>query len=121
MIYVKDVDSVFKQAIAAGGKEQRPVVDQFYGDRSGTLVDPFGHVVDRCHARRGRLARGDRQAASRRCRRRVKSHDHPATPYTLFGSQRLGSAAVEARSRSLGIRFAASTPRRGSRGRASRN
>jgi PhnB protein len=44
MIYVKDVDRVFKQAIAAGGKEQRPVVDQFYGDRSGTLVDPFGHV-----------------------------------------------------------------------------
>jgi PhnB protein len=44
MIYVKDVDRVFKQAIAAGGKEQRPVVDQFYGDRSGTLVDPFGHI-----------------------------------------------------------------------------
>ena len=44
MIYVKDVDRIFKQAIAAGGKEQRPVVDQFYGDRSGTLVDPFGHV-----------------------------------------------------------------------------
>ena len=44
MIYVEDVDSVFKQAIAAGGKEQRPVKDQFYGDRSGTLEDPFGHV-----------------------------------------------------------------------------
>ena len=44
MIYVKDVDRIFKQAIAAGGKEQRPVVDQFYGDRSGTLADPFGHV-----------------------------------------------------------------------------
>ena len=44
MIYVADVDTVFKQAIAAGGKEQRPVKDQFYGDRSGTLEDPFGHV-----------------------------------------------------------------------------
>jgi PhnB protein len=44
MIYVEDVDSVFAQAIAAGGKEQRPVKDQFYGDRSGTLEDPFGHV-----------------------------------------------------------------------------
>jgi PhnB protein len=44
MIYVSDVDTVFKQAIAAGGKEQRPVKDQFYGDRSGTLEDPFGHV-----------------------------------------------------------------------------
>jgi len=44
MIYVADVDTVFKQAIAAGGKEQRPVKDQFYGDRSGTLEDPFGHA-----------------------------------------------------------------------------
>jgi PhnB protein len=44
MIYVKDVDRIFKQAIAAGAKEQKPVTDQFYGDRSGTLADPFGHV-----------------------------------------------------------------------------
>ena len=44
MIYVEDVDSVFKKAITAGGKEQRPVKDQFYGDRSGTLADPFGHI-----------------------------------------------------------------------------
>jgi PhnB protein len=43
MIYVEDVDASFRQAIAAGGKELRPVVDQFYGDRSGTLADPFGH------------------------------------------------------------------------------
>src|SRR5882762_7953127 len=44
MIYLDDVDTVFGRAIAAGGKEQRPVKDQFYGDRSGTLEDPFGHV-----------------------------------------------------------------------------
>jgi PhnB protein len=44
MIYVADVDTVFDRAIAAGGKEQRPVKDQFYGDRMGTLEDPFGHV-----------------------------------------------------------------------------
>ena len=43
MIYVKDVDRIFKQAIAAGGKEQRPVVDQFYGDRSGGVKDPTGN------------------------------------------------------------------------------
>jgi PhnB protein len=43
MIYVEDVDSAFPRAIAAGGTEERPVQDQFYGDRSGTLVDPFGH------------------------------------------------------------------------------
>jgi PhnB protein len=44
MIYVEDVDAMFIQAIAAGGKEQRPVKDQFYGDRMGTLEDPYGHV-----------------------------------------------------------------------------
>jgi PhnB protein len=44
MLYVEDVDSVFKQAIAAGAQQQRPVEDKFYGDRSGTLVDPFGHI-----------------------------------------------------------------------------
>lgn len=42
-IYTEDVDALFKQALAAGGKEERPVKDQFYGDRSGTLRDPFGH------------------------------------------------------------------------------
>ena len=44
LIYVEDVDALFAQAIAAGGKEQRPLADQFYGDRSGTLEDPYGHV-----------------------------------------------------------------------------
>ena len=44
MIYVEDVDRVFRQALAAGATQLRPVVDQFYGDRSGTLADPFGHV-----------------------------------------------------------------------------
>ena len=44
MIYLPDVDKTFKQAISNGAKEARPVEDQFYGDRSGTLVDPFGHV-----------------------------------------------------------------------------
>ena len=43
LIYVEDVDSKFGQAITAGAKVLRPVKDQFYGDRSGTLVDPFGH------------------------------------------------------------------------------
>ncbi len=44
MIYVDDVDTIFKQAIAAGGELQKAVQDQFYGDRSGSLKDPFGHV-----------------------------------------------------------------------------
>jgi PhnB protein len=44
LLYVEDVDKRFNQAIAAGAKVLRPVQDQFYGDRSGTLTDPFGHV-----------------------------------------------------------------------------
>ena len=44
MIYVDDCDTIFKQAIDAGGTEMKPLQDQFYGDRSGTLTDPFGHV-----------------------------------------------------------------------------
>jgi PhnB protein len=44
MIYVENVDKVFDQAVSTGAKSVRPVVDQFYGDRSGTLTDPFGHT-----------------------------------------------------------------------------
>jgi PhnB protein len=44
MIYVDDCDAIFKQAVDAGGTEKKAVQDQFYGDRSGTLEDPFGHI-----------------------------------------------------------------------------
>ena len=44
LLYLEDVDGVFERAVKAGAKAQRPVADQFYGDRSGTLEDPFGHV-----------------------------------------------------------------------------
>ncbi|QPF74728.1 VOC family protein [Roseateles sp. DAIF2] len=44
LLYVEDVDAVFAQAVAAGGKETMAVADQFDGDRRGTLTDPFGHV-----------------------------------------------------------------------------
>ena len=43
-LYVEDVDRVFDQAIASGAKELMPVKDQFYGDRSGGITDPFGHI-----------------------------------------------------------------------------
>ena len=43
-MYVEDVDSVVKKAADAGAKITRPVEDQFYGDRSGTVLDPFGHA-----------------------------------------------------------------------------
>jgi PhnB protein len=42
-LYVEDCDSIFNQAVSAGAKVERPLADQFYGDRSGTLIDPFGH------------------------------------------------------------------------------
>lgn len=44
LLYLDDVDGQFERAVAAGAKSLRPVENQFYGDRSGTLVDPFGHV-----------------------------------------------------------------------------
>ena len=43
-LYLKDVDSTVEKAVAAGAKLERPVKDQFYGDRSGQIKDPFGHV-----------------------------------------------------------------------------
>jgi PhnB protein len=43
-LYVDDVDAMARQAVAAGAKLLIPVKDQFYGDRSGRLLDPFGHV-----------------------------------------------------------------------------
>ena len=71
MIYVEDVDAVFKQAIAAGGKEQRPVKDQFYGDRSGTVEDPFGHVWH--------VATHKEDVSSEEMERRAKAHAAAAT------------------------------------------
>jgi PhnB protein len=43
-LYVDDVDAFFEKALAAGAKARKPVMDQFYGDRSGQLEDPFGHL-----------------------------------------------------------------------------
>jgi hypothetical protein len=43
-LYVEDCDKVYAQALAAGGIQLQPLTDQFYGDRSGTLKDPFGNI-----------------------------------------------------------------------------
>jgi PhnB protein len=43
MLYVEEVDSFARKAVAAGAKVLRPVKNQFYGDRSGTFLDPFGY------------------------------------------------------------------------------
>ena len=42
LFYVEDVDAAFERAVKAGAKVKRPVEDQFYGDRVGTVIDPFG-------------------------------------------------------------------------------
>jgi PhnB protein len=42
-LYVENADARFEQAVKAGAKIERPLQDQFYGDRSGTVIDPFGH------------------------------------------------------------------------------
>jgi len=43
-LYLPDVDRVIERAAGAGGKVLRPAKDQFYGDRSGFIQDPFGHL-----------------------------------------------------------------------------
>lgn len=43
-LYVEDVDAMYARAVEAGAKALSPVTDQFYGDRSGKLEDPFGHL-----------------------------------------------------------------------------
>ena len=43
-LYLEDVDAVAKKAIAAGATLKRPVENQFYGDRLGSIIDPFGHL-----------------------------------------------------------------------------
>lgn len=44
MLYVENVDSIFAQAVEAGAMIERPLADQFYGDRTGGLTDPYGHI-----------------------------------------------------------------------------
>lgn len=44
MVYVPDSDAAFDRAVKAGATSLRPVADQFYGDRTGTFRDPFGHM-----------------------------------------------------------------------------
>ncbi|RVT89412.1 VOC family protein [Sphingomonas crocodyli] len=43
MVYLDNVDAAFKRAIDAGCSEDKPLTDQFWGDRMGGVVDPFGH------------------------------------------------------------------------------
>lgn len=42
-LYVLDSDASFQRAVSAGATVERPIADQFYGDRSGSVIDPYGH------------------------------------------------------------------------------
>jgi uncharacterized glyoxalase superfamily protein PhnB len=62
-IYVEDVDAAFERAVKAGGKVVAPLTNQFYGDRSGGVIEPSGntiwiatHVEDVTHAELQRRA-----------------------------------------------------------------
>jgi len=44
MIYVEDVDTIFNQAVTAGATVKEALQDKSYGDRLGTVIDPFGHI-----------------------------------------------------------------------------
>jgi PhnB protein len=43
-VYVENVDAVTEKAVSGGAKLIRPVRDEFYGDRTGTITDPFGQI-----------------------------------------------------------------------------
>jgi PhnB protein len=67
-VYVKNVDATAKRAVAAGAKLVRPVEDQFYGDRTGSLQDPFGHVWHLATHKRDVSMAEMRKAAARRAK-----------------------------------------------------
>jgi PhnB protein len=72
LLYLEDVDRVFERAVKAGGRALRPVTDQFYGDRSGTLEDPFGHVWT--------VATHVEDVSPEEMKRRAESAMRPTTP-----------------------------------------
>jgi len=68
-LYVEDVDAIVARAVGAGATLTRPVADQFYGDRSGGLTDPFGHLwFVATHKEDVSAAELDRRAAAQRAR-----------------------------------------------------
>jgi len=66
MIYTEDVDAMYERAVAAGATIERPIADQFYGDRTAGIFDPFGH--------RWYLATHVEDVSEEEMERRMKSH-----------------------------------------------
>ena len=71
MIYVEDVDTVFGRAVESGATVKEAVQDKFYGDRTGSLVDPFGHVWH--------IATHKEDVAIEEMQRRAKAHESAAS------------------------------------------
>ncbi len=91
-LYVDDADALVEQAVAAGARVVSPVRDQFYGDRSGQVADPFGYSwniatrkedvsVDEMYRRFEALTR--EQAPSRTAASIIREGFHTVTPYLV--------------------------------------
>lgn len=91
-LYVEDADALVQQAVAAGARLVSPVRDQFYGDRSGQVADPFGYSwniatrtedisVDEMNRRFDALTRA--QASSRTVTSFIREGFHTVTPYLV--------------------------------------
>ncbi|MGC1132202.1 MAG: VOC family protein [Nitrososphaeraceae archaeon] len=74
-VYVKDVDAVFNQAVSEGATVLNPVRDQCYGDRSGYLKDPFGHLWSIATYKKDLSPDEVRKAGASILRRNVESED----------------------------------------------
>lgn len=68
VLYVKDVDVVFDRAVAGGARTERPPQTMFYGDRTCTIVDPFGH--------RWFISTHIEDVSPKELRRRAAEHSH---------------------------------------------
>ncbi len=78
MLYVEDCDRVFNRAVAAGGSVQFPMQDKFYGDRSGSIKDPFGHQWT--------VATHVEDVAQDELRRRAQAHMHECMEHSQTAS-----------------------------------
>jgi len=92
---VPDVDAVARRALAAGAKVVRPVADQFYGDRSGQLSDPFGYTwtvsthketltIEEMQRRMDQMSRQERSISAPAPVKFIREGFHTITPYLII-------------------------------------
>jgi len=76
-VYSKDVDALFARAVAAGAKVAMPLEDQFWGERLGKLVDPFGHHWSA--SMQVRMSRAERETKRQEAMVMFEKGEHPGT------------------------------------------